>query len=80
MKNFLLLLASTGILFASCKDDTALGAKAIGNRREVLKSHTWKLVWQRENGEDVALQQCQLDNIYVFNENSTGDACTFIRD
>ena len=73
MKNFLLLLAATGILFASCgKDDTALGAKAIGNRREVLKSHTWRLVWQRENGADVALKQCELDNIYVFSNDYTG--------
>jgi hypothetical protein len=73
MKNFLLLLAASGILFAGCKDDTAFGAKPVGNRRDVLTSRTWRLVQVKESGQDVPLSNCQLDNIYVFDrETSTG--------
>lgn len=72
MKNILLLLAASGILFAGCKDDTALGAKPIGNRRNVLRNHIWKLVSVKEMGSDVELKNCQLDNIYVFDESSVG--------
>jgi hypothetical protein len=72
MKNILLLLASSGILLASCKDDTAFGIKAVGNRRNVLTSHTWKLTKLTEIGVDVELKPCQLDDIYVFETNSTG--------
>jgi hypothetical protein len=72
MKNLLLLLAASGILFAGCKEDSAFGGKPVGNRWNMLTARSWRLVEQIDQGVKVDLKACQLDNIYVFDPSANG--------
>ena len=72
MKNLLLLLAASGILFAGCKEDSAFGGKPVGNRWDMLTAHSWRLVEKTEYGTKVDISSCELDNIYVFDPSATG--------
>ena len=68
MKNLLLLLATSGILFAGCNSKQfQFNPDPIGKRYVILRENTWKLVRLVENGSEVSLKDCQLDNVYVFN-------------
>ncbi|MBL7719070.1 MAG: hypothetical protein JNL72_09570 [Flavipsychrobacter sp.] len=72
MKNALLLLAVSGILFAGCDKDSAFGGKPVGNRTDRMINNKWRQTGLIEIGVNVELKQCQLDNIWVFNADGTG--------
>lgn len=72
MKNLLILLTASGILFAGC-DRVKLKGDKVGERYKMLSNHPWKMTRLYEGGREVALESCKLDDVYTFNFDGWGN-------
>lgn len=72
MKNLLILLAASGILFAGC-DKVKLKGDKVGKRYSMLAAHPWKMTKLYEGGQQVTLESCKLDDVYTFNFDGWGN-------